>query len=270
MVPLGPITRDLLTSRGGSSGEPPPAGCGTYPPARRRRATSRLSFCARPNRRSSARTPHSSLRPTSYGASSSAWRRAGSPRPGWPQPPSAARRSAEPRASPAGRRSRGSCGSQTRVFVSVVCASLLALRGPLATETTYPVWGFPRALHPVAGLDAAAALQYRKRPDPGSVNLGPGDFHRRGGSRSGASGIVGGLPRVRGRTPGLPPAGATSSVSLPRRARLPEARHRGSDNRGSVNLMPVGMAVGGDGSTVVQGRVEHRRGQLHGGDRQHS
>ena len=29
--------------------------------------------------------------------------------------------------------------------------------------------------------------------------------------------------------------------------------------------MPVGMAVGGDGSTVVQGRVEHRRGQLHGG-----
>ena len=31
--------------------------------------------------------------------------------------------------------------------------------------------------------------------------------------------------------------------------------------------MPVGMAVGGDGSTVVQGRVEHRRGQLHGGDR---
>ena len=36
------------------------------------------------------------------------------------------------------------------------------------------------------------------------------------------------------------------------------------------NLMPVGMAVGGDGSTVVQGRVEHRRGQLHGGDRQHS
>ena len=106
---VGLISGDLLTSRGGSSGEPPPAGCGTYPPARRRRATSRLSFCARPNRRSSARTPHSSLRPTSYGASSSAWRRAGSPRPGWPQPPSAARRSAEPRASPAGRRSRGSC-----------------------------------------------------------------------------------------------------------------------------------------------------------------
>ena len=43
------------------------------------------------------------------------------------------------------------------------------------------------------------------------------------------------------------------------------ARPHGSDNRGSVNLMPVGMAVGGDGSTVVQGRVEHRRGQLHGG-----
>ena len=36
----------------------------------------------------------------------------------------------------------------------------------------------------------------------------------------------------------------------------------GSDKRGSVNLMPVGMAVDGDGSTVVQGRVEHRRGQL--------
>ena len=89
------------SARGGSSGEPPPAGCGTYPPARRRRATSRLSFCARPNRRSSARTPHSSLRPSSDGAPSSAWRRAGSPRPGWPQPPSAARRSAEPRASPA-------------------------------------------------------------------------------------------------------------------------------------------------------------------------
>ena len=35
----------------------------------------------------------------------------------------------------------------------------------------------------------------------------------------------------------------------------------GSDKRGSVNLMPVGMAVE-DGSTVVQGRVEHRRGQL--------
>ena len=75
--PLGRITGDLLTSRGGSSGEPPPAGCGTYPPARRRRATSRLSFCARPNRRSSARTPHSSLRPPSYGASSSAWRSGG-------------------------------------------------------------------------------------------------------------------------------------------------------------------------------------------------
>ena len=104
-----PLLRMRASPRGGSSGEPPPAGCGTYPPARRRRATSRLSFCARPNRRSSARTPHSSLRPTSYGASSSAWRRAGSPRPGWPQPPSAARRSAEPRASPAGRRSRGSC-----------------------------------------------------------------------------------------------------------------------------------------------------------------
>ena len=104
---LGPISDDLLTSRGGSSGEPPPAGCGTYPPARRRRATSRLSFCARPNRRSSARTPHSSVRPTSHGASSSAGRRAGSPRPGWPQPPSAARRSAEPRASPASRRPPG-------------------------------------------------------------------------------------------------------------------------------------------------------------------
>ena len=26
--------------------------------------------------------------------------------------------------------------------------------------------------------------------------------------------------------------------------------------------MPVGMAVDGDGSTVVQGRVEHRRRQL--------
>ena len=95
------------SARGGSSGEPQPAGCGTYPPARRRRATSRLSFCARPNRRSSAQTPHSSLRPSSDGAPSSAWRRAGSPRPGWPQPPSAARRSAEPRASPAGWRSRG-------------------------------------------------------------------------------------------------------------------------------------------------------------------
>ena len=82
-------------------------GRGTYSP-RPRRATSRLSFCARPKRLSSARKPPSSLRPSSVGASSSAWRRTRSPRPGWPQPPAAARRSAEPRASPE-RRSRASC-----------------------------------------------------------------------------------------------------------------------------------------------------------------
>ena len=73
-----------------------------------RRATSRLSFCARPKRLSSARKPPSSLRPSSVGASSSAWRRTRSPLPGWPQPPAAARKSAEPRASPE-RRSRASC-----------------------------------------------------------------------------------------------------------------------------------------------------------------
>ena len=67
-------------------------GRGTYSP-RPRRATSRLSFCARPKRLSSARKPPSSLRPSSVGASSSAWRRTRSPRPGWPQPPAAARRS---------------------------------------------------------------------------------------------------------------------------------------------------------------------------------
>ena len=44
-----------------------------------RRATSRLSFCARPKRLSSARKPPSSLRPSSVGASSSAWRRTRSP-----------------------------------------------------------------------------------------------------------------------------------------------------------------------------------------------
>ena len=82
-------------------------GRGTYS-SRPRRATSRLSFCARPKRLSSARKPPSSLRPSSVGASSSAWRRTRSPRPGWPQPPAAARRSAEPRASPE-RRSRASC-----------------------------------------------------------------------------------------------------------------------------------------------------------------
>ena len=82
-------------------------GRGTYSP-RPRRATSRLSFCARPKRLSSARKPPSSLRPSSVGASSSAWRRTRSPLPGWPQPPAAARRSAEPRASPK-RRSRASC-----------------------------------------------------------------------------------------------------------------------------------------------------------------
>ena len=79
---------------------------GTYS-SRPRRATSRLSFCARPKRLSSARKPPSSLRPSSVGASSSAWRRTRPP-PGWPQPPAAARRSAEPRASPE-RRSRASC-----------------------------------------------------------------------------------------------------------------------------------------------------------------
>ena len=52
--------------------------------SRPRRATSRLSFCARPKRLSSARKPPSSLRPSSVGASSSAWRRTRSPRPGWP------------------------------------------------------------------------------------------------------------------------------------------------------------------------------------------
>ena len=65
-------------------------------------------FCDRPKRLSPARKPPSSLRPSSVGASSSAWRRTRSPRPGWPQPPAAARRSAEPLASPE-RRSRGSC-----------------------------------------------------------------------------------------------------------------------------------------------------------------
>ena len=82
-------------------------GRGTYS-SRPRRATSRLSFCARPKRLSSARKPPSSLRPSSVGASSSAWRRTRSPLPGWPQPPAAARKSAEPRASPE-RRSRASC-----------------------------------------------------------------------------------------------------------------------------------------------------------------
>ena len=67
---------------------------GTYS-SRPRRATSRLSFCARPKRLSSARKPPSSLRPSSVGASSSAWRRTRSPLPGWRQPPAAARRSAE-------------------------------------------------------------------------------------------------------------------------------------------------------------------------------
>ena len=47
---------------------------------RPRRATSRLSFCVRPKRLSSARKPPSSLRPSSVGASSSAWRRTRSPR----------------------------------------------------------------------------------------------------------------------------------------------------------------------------------------------
>ena len=41
----------------------------------RRRATSRLSFCAPPNRLSSARTPPPSLWPSSDGVSSSVWRR---------------------------------------------------------------------------------------------------------------------------------------------------------------------------------------------------
>ena len=45
--PLSRITRDLLTSRGGVRGNHRrPAGCGTYPPARRRRATSRFSLGA--------------------------------------------------------------------------------------------------------------------------------------------------------------------------------------------------------------------------------
>ena len=46
-----------------------------------------------------------------------------------------------------------------------------------------------------------------------------------------------------------PPAAACLSIGPLLR------RGPGSDKRGSVNLMPVGMAVGGDGSTVVQGRV---------------
>ena len=74
---LGRITGDLLTSRGAHRGSRRrPAAARTRQPAGRR-VTSRLSFCARPNRRSSARTPPSSLRPTSHGASSSAGRRAG-------------------------------------------------------------------------------------------------------------------------------------------------------------------------------------------------
>ena len=48
-----------------------------------------------------------------------------------------------------------------------------------------------------------------------SVTLGPGDFPRRRLARPRTAGIVGQLPRVRGRT-GLPRAGATSSVHLPR------------------------------------------------------
>ena len=53
-----------------------PLVCGrTYPSWPGRRATSRLSFCARPNRLSSARPPPPSLWPSSDGASSSEWRR---------------------------------------------------------------------------------------------------------------------------------------------------------------------------------------------------
>ena len=56
------------------------------------------------------------------------------------------------------------------------------------------------------------------------------------------------------------PAGITlrtvTEITLPRAKRL---------KRWKTGCAQVQMAVGGDGSTVVQGRVEHRRGQLHGG-----
>ena len=48
----------------------------------------------------------------------------------------------------------------------------------------------------------------------GSLNLGQGDStDGRGEPRPRAAGIVGGLPRVRGRTPGLPPRGGAEPRS---------------------------------------------------------
>ena len=71
--PLGRITGDLLTSRsGGQKGTPPAQMRGLIRRAAAgggQRATSRLSFCARPKRLSSARTPPPSLWPSSDGAS---------------------------------------------------------------------------------------------------------------------------------------------------------------------------------------------------------
>ena len=87
------------------------ADTGAYPESRRRRAAGYFAaFFLRAAQEAftSARTPPPSLWPSSDGASSPVWRRTRSPRQGWPQPPAAARRSAEPLASPE-RRSRGAC-----------------------------------------------------------------------------------------------------------------------------------------------------------------
>ena len=92
--------------------------------ARPKRLSSARSFCARPKRLSSARTPPPSLWPSSDGASSPVWRRTRSPRQGWPQPTAAERRSAEPLASPE-RRSRGSPRGRS----SVAWSGFNAVRG---------------------------------------------------------------------------------------------------------------------------------------------
>ena len=96
----------------------------------------------------------------------------------------------------------------------------------------------------VAAVEDVAALEVS------SVTLGPGDFPRRRLARPRTAGIVGQLPRGRGRT-GLPRAGATSSVHRPRRARLPR-RHTAV---GLITESPqIGVGRGGASSMPPQHR----------------
>ena len=148
-----------------------------------------------------------------------------------------------------------------------MCRPVGASSGLLTPRRPLPWLGFPVfPAHPAAFLctahfDRLAAMHLLYLDDAGSVGNVREQYLVLGGvsvfeaqsswvtqqlesPRPRAAGIVGQLPRVRGRTPGLP-RGGDEQRSLPRRARLPRRHNRrGSDNRGYVNRDPSQQVPG--------------------------